>query len=128
MKEELIKVVLCKVGERAKVVTIPNNLETFQKIVNDIISLFFIDDQHAIICGDNSKIYGYPLNRCVFDEKHKPIEIIAGDFLIVDASDEDFKSLTSNDAVKLAKQYEWPEDIFLVGNEIMSFPYDPAKW
>ena len=124
-KEQSIKVVLVKAGERAQIVTVPNTLETFQHIVDDIITLFYLDDTHAIICGDNAKIYGKPLKRAIYDENRNLIEVIAGDFLIVDASGEDFKSLASADALKFTREFELPEDIFLLGNHIMAIPYEP---
>lgn len=94
---------------------IPNTLEAKQKIVGGLIEVTYMlnDDKVAIICNEEGKIYGMPLNR---DIGH---DIIAGTFIIVgnDENEEDFISL-SKEQVKKYKERFNEESIVETENKI----------
>ncbi len=48
----------------------------------------------ALICHDEGKLLGLPLNRPLFDEEGNLYDIIAGTFFITGLSDDDFASLS----------------------------------
>ena len=56
------------------------------------------------------------------DENGKVYDIIAGPFLVVGLSEDDFASLSKEYQDKYYKMFEHPERFFRVGNEIQSAP------
>ena len=88
-------VLLIKPGMEPEVVDIDSGLESLQEAVGgDIAATYPYEDPVAIICNDNGKIMNLPLNRALRDESGEIYDIIAGNFLIVGLTEEDFGSLS----------------------------------
>ena len=88
-------VLLIKPGMEPEVVDIDSGLEPLQEAVGgDIAATYPYEDPVAIICNDNGKIMNLPLNRALRDENGEIYDIIAGNFLIVGLTEEDFGSLS----------------------------------
>ena len=78
-----------------EVVDIDSGLESLQEAVGgDIAATYPYEDPVAIICNDNGKIMNLPWNRALRDENGEIYDIIAGNFLIVGLTEEDFGSLS----------------------------------
>ena len=105
-----IKVVLVEPGKKARVTEIDRSLECMQKLVGGYIERFILDDEVCIICNEEGKIEGLPLNRAIFYEGEL-IEIIAGTFFIcADPWDsEHFESLTDEQAKEFSEMFMAPE-------------------
>ena len=69
------------------------------------------DDDAAIICNEEGKLIGLPLNRAIYDSSGSLVEIIAGDFFICRApADSDrFESLTEEQKKKYSERFKYPE-------------------
>ena len=84
--------------------TIKNDLETKQKIVGGLIEVTSIldDDDVALICNEEGKVYGLPLNRDI------GYDIIAGTFIIAGEVDEEgkFTSLTEEQIERYKKRFD----------------------
>lgn len=105
-----MKVVLVEPGKEARVTEIDHTLESMQKIVGGYIERFQLDDEVCIICNDEGKLEGLPLNRAIFYEGEL-IEIIAGTFFIcADPWDsETFESLTDEQIMEYTEMFKAPE-------------------
>lgn len=69
---------------------VPNTLASLQNIVGGTIqALYPYPDTVALICNDEGKLLGLPLNRRIED-----YDIIAGTFCVVGLSADNFKSLS----------------------------------
>lgn len=65
---------------------IGNTLKDMQRMVGGYIQAFYPwMDEVAIICNDEGKIMGLPLNRSIFGEHGELVDIIAGTFFICGA-------------------------------------------
>ena len=127
-KEQSIKVVLCEPGKKARVTTIMNSLESLQKMVGGYIEAVYpFDDPVAIVCNEEGKINDCELNRSLKDENGKVYDIIAGPFLVVGLSEDDFASLSKEHQDKYSKMFEHPEMFFRVGNEVKSIPINTPE-
>ncbi len=77
---------------------IDGNLESMQQIVGGIIQAIYPFDnpKTALICNDEGKLIGLPLNRALFDKDGNFVDIIAGTFFLCSApaNNENFESLT----------------------------------
>ena len=84
------------------------------------------DDLVGIVCNDEGKINGLPLNRAIYDKDGKMIDIIAGTFLVVGLEGEDFASLDADLMKKFSDKFKSPEQFFRLGNEIVAIPVKPS--
>ena len=91
---EKIKVVLLEPNKLARATEIDASLEGMQKIVGgDIEPGYFFEEPVCCIVNGEGKMIGLDLNRGVYDENKKLIDIIAGTAFICDCSGENFGSL-----------------------------------
>lgn len=128
-KAETISVLLIQPGKYPKTVTIEDSLEAMQALVGgDIEEYMPFDDEAAIICNEEGKISGLPLNRAVYDSEHQMIEIMAGDFFICHApiSSEKFLSLPPDLEKKYSEKFRYPEKFVQTDKGIKAIPYKPA--
>lgn len=68
-QQKTIRVVLVEPGKLARVADIDASLEGLQKVVKGDIEPFYpFEEQVCIVCNDEGKINGMPLNRAVYAE------------------------------------------------------------
>ena len=81
--EEKISVVLVEPGKYPKLVEIEDTLEAMQETVDGYIEEYMpFDDEVAIVCNEEGKVNGLPLNRAVYGENKEILDVIAGKFFI----------------------------------------------
>lgn len=128
-KAETISVLLIQPGKYPKTVTIEDSLEAMQELVGgDIEEYMPFEDEAAIICNEEGKVSGLPLNRAVYDSDHQMIEIMAGDFFICHApiSSEKFLSLPPDLTKKYAEKFRYPEKFVQTDKGIKAIQCKPA--
>lgn len=104
-----------------RAIQIAGGLESLQKAVDGYIEAIYpFDDPVALICNEEGKINGLPLNRAVRDEKGEICEIIAGKFLIVGLGEENFCGLSPEMMDKYQKQFQDPEQFLRLGGRIVA--------
>ena len=125
-----INVVLCEHGKLARAATIEASLESYQKIVDGYIEAYYpFEEPVCIVCNEEGKINGLPLNRAVYADPDcgEMLDIIAGTFFICDCSGEDFGSLSSEQLRRYTEQFKYPERFFRMDNEIRAVLFLPEK-
>ena len=125
-----INVVLCEPGKQARTATIEASLERYQKIVGGYIEAYYpFEEPVCIVCNEEGKITGLPLNRAVYADPNRGemLDIIAGTFFICDRSGENFGSLSSEQLRRYTEQFKYPERFFRMDNEIRAVPFLPEK-
>ena len=131
-----ITVVILEPGEMARVGTIEATLGGMQDFVGGYIEACYpFEEEVCIVCNEEGKINGLPLNRAIYAEEDtgkSPVEkqildIIAGPCFICDCSGENFGSLTDEQAKKYTKMFQYPEMFFRVDSEIKAIPFRPEK-
>ena len=131
MSEErtTINVLLCEAGKRARVVEMEDSLEAMQKMVGGLIEEYMpFEDDVALICNDEGKMRGLPLNRAIEGEDGKILDVIAGDFFICYApvESERFLPLPPDLEEKYKEKFYWPEQIFMKNGEgLKAIKYNP---
>ena len=123
-----IRVIVCRADERAKVVEIEDKLEAMQELVGGLIQEYMPwEDEVALICNEEGKMTGLPLNRGIKDEDGHLQDIIAGDFFICYApiESERFLSMPSELEEKYLKKFELPEMFFRTKDGIHAEKYEP---
>lgn len=126
-----ISVLLIQPNKKPQLVEIGTSLENMQAVVGgDIEEYMPFDDEVAIICNEEGKVNGLPLNRAVYDEKsHEMIDILCGDFFIAydPIESEKFLSLPKVMADKYAEKFKYPERFVKLNKEIKAVPIKPNK-
>ena len=126
--EEQIKVIYCEAGHKARIAEVDNNLGAFQGLVGGWIEEYMpYDDDIAIVCNEEGKTMGLPLNRAVKSEDGQLLDIIAGDFFICYApiESERFLSMPSELEEKYLEKFELPEMFFRTKDGIHAEKYEP---
>lgn len=127
-KKNMISVLLVEPNKYPKMIEIEDSLEAMQKIVGgDIEEYMPFEDEVALICNEEGKINGLPLNRAVYDSEHNMIEIMAGDFFICHApfSSEKYLSLPPDLEKKYAEMFHNPERFVQTAKGIEAVPMKP---
>ena len=107
--------------------TIPDTLESLQKEVGGYIQAVYPwDDPVGIICDEEAKLKGSPLNRALRDEDGEIAEIIAGTFMVVGLGEENFTSLNDTEAKKFASVFKTPEAFIRINDRIFAVPMKPS--
>ena len=130
--EDKIAVLYIAPDEAPKVMYIKPELEEMQRLVGGYIEEYMpFDDEVAIICNEEGKINGMPLNRAIYDEsdgkRGQMIDIIAGQFFLANApyGSEKFQSLTPEMIDKYNKRFRYPESFMKLGGQIKVIPEKP---
>lgn len=117
-KLRLIKV---EPSKSPRIVEVPPDLDSLQHEVGGYIQVIYpFPDLVGIICNEEAKINGLPLNRALYDESGVIYDIIAGDFLVVGLSGENFSGLNDNLTAKYLKRFERSEMFMNIGGHIIA--------
>ena len=115
MKEEKIKVLALIPMGLPKEIELDNTLEAMQKFVGGLIECITLNDtgsEIALVCNDEGKLLGLPLNRCLHLEDSGAIyDVIAGTFFLCAAppDSEHFESLTEEQLARYTERFRTPE-------------------
>lgn len=125
-KEKTITVVLCEPGKLARTAEIGTSLEDLQGVVGGLIEPFYpYDEPVCIVCDDEGKISGKPLNRAVYGEDGEMLDIIAGTFFVCDCSGERFAGLSKEQQERFLDEFRYPERFVRVNGNIAAIKYKP---
>ena len=119
MQEEMMTVLVVEPMKAPYVKHIPNELEDLQQAVGgDIEMTYPFDDKVGILLNGNGKFEGLPLNRALYDDRGQVYDAIAGTFLVVGLTEDDFTSLTPEQIEKFKEKYQSPEIFTLFNGEL----------
>lgn len=89
---------------------IDGKLKTLQGFVGGLIEAIYpFDDEHvALICNEEGKLLGLPLNRALRDGNGNIYDIVSGTFLLCAAppDSENFEGLSSEQIQKYMEQFK----------------------
>ena len=74
----------------------------------------------ALICNEDGKFMGLPLNRALRDDAGEVYDIIAGNFLITGLGEESFSDLSPELMEKYKEQFLAPESFVQLGGKILA--------
>ena len=125
-----ISVLLVQPGKYPKMIEIEDSLESMQNVVGgDIEEYMPFEDEVAIICNEEGKINGMPLNRAIYDSDKEIVDIISGDFFVAFApiDSDKFLSLPGNMADKYHQLFKYPEHFTRSNEGIIAVPFKPVR-
>lgn len=116
-----MKVLMVEPGKSPYETEIAGGLESLQAAVGgDIQAVYPYDDLVALICNEEGKFMGLPLNRALYDDEGRMYDIVAGNFLIVGLGEEDFTDLPAELMEKFSEQFKYPEKFARIAGEIIA--------
>lgn len=125
---DTIRVVMCEPGKKAYVTDIIADLKSYQNIVGGSIETVHPNmDPVCIVCNEEGKVLGLPLNRAIKDNDGTLLDAITGTFFVCDASGEDFGSLPVDMQKKYKELFKYPEHFYKTGGGVQSVKYNPDK-
>lgn len=92
-----------------------------------IQAVYPFDDPVALICNEEGKLMGLPLNRALRDDNGAIYDIVAGTFLITGLSEDNFASLTPEQVKKYERQFRRPELFIPFGGRMTVVPMSIPK-
>ena len=109
-------------------VELENSLGAMQRRVGGTIEAVYEPGGRdaALICNDEGKLLGLPLNRALRDEEGEIYDIIVGTFFICGAppDSESFTSLTDEQVAYWLKRFAEPEFFVNVNGQIICVPVE----
>lgn len=98
---------------------IDSGLHSLQKEVGGYIEAIYPhEDLVGLVCNEEGKMEGLPLNRVIYSKNDEMFDIIAGTFLIVGLSEDNFSELPDELAEKYTKLFESPELFYSMDGRI----------
>ena len=117
----VMKVLMVEPGKSPYAAEIESGLKSLQAAVGgDIQAVYPYEDPVALICNDEGKLMGLPLNRALFDDDGHVYDIVSGNFLIVGLGEEDFTDLSPDLMEKYGEQFKYPEKFARIAGEIIA--------
>ena len=121
-----MQVIVVEPKKKPMVQDIGSDLASMQKIVGGSIEAVYpFADPVALICNEEGKLLGLPLNRALRDEDGTVYDIISGTFFLCAAppDSEHFESLTDQQVKTYMERFAMPEMFLNVGGDLFVLPY-----
>ena len=123
-----MKVLMVQPGEIPHETDIEPGLEALQAAVDGPIQAVYpYEDPVALICNEEGKFLGLPLNRALRDDTGEIYDIIAGNFLITGLGEESFSDLPPDLLEKYKEQFLAPESFARIGGKILAVSRSPRR-
>ena len=87
-----------------------------------IQAVYPFEEPVAIVCNEEAKLEGLPLNRALRDEDGDIYDIVAGTFLVVGLTEDSFGSLPTELMQKFFDHFKVPEQFAKLGDKIVAIP------
>ena len=118
-----MRVVLVEPGKAARVAEIDGSLEGMQKTVSGYIQAVYpFEETVCLVCNEEGKLEGLPLNRALRDEDGDIYDVVAGTFMVVGLTDDSFGSLTVEQMQKFSDHFKVPEQFVKLSDKIVAIP------
>ena len=122
----MLHVLVVEPGRRPRLQSIPHTLQAMQALVGGPIQAVYpFEEPVALICNDEGKLLGLPLNRCLRLEDSGAIyDVIAGTFFLCAAppDSEHFESLTEEQLARYEKRFHSPEAFLRLDGQLLCLP------
>ena len=123
-----MRIIVVEGGKRPYEAELEHDLESMRRCVGGNIEVVYEPGGRdaAMICNDEGKLLGLPLNRALRDEKGEIYDIIAGTFFICSAppDSENFTSLTDEQVDYWMERFAKPEFFVRVNGQIICVPVE----
>ena len=120
-----MKILLVEPEKAPERMEIYGDLESMQQIVGGSVQAIYpFEEPIALICNEEGKLNGLPLNRALRDEDGKIYDVITGTFFLCGApsEEESFTSLSENQLEELEIRFHTPELFLRLNGRLVTMP------
>ena len=118
-----MNVLMVEPGKAPYETQIGNDLRSMQGAVGGYIQAVYpYEEPVVLVCNEEGKLDGLPLNRALHDANGDIYDIIAGTFFIAGLGESDFTDLPHELAERFAEQFRQPEIFMRVDGKIVAAP------
>lgn len=118
-----MNVLIVEPGKVPRESEIGSDLKSMQEVVGGYIEAVYpYDDPVALVCNEEGKLEGLPLNRRLED-----YDIIAGTFFICGLSKDNFASLSPELMATYKEKFAQPEQFMRIGGQIVAVSMEPEN-
>lgn len=118
----MIKVLVIEPKKKPVVREIEGGLDCLQGIVGGYIQVVYpFADPVGIICNEEGKMMGLPLNRALY-HKGEIYDILSGTIIVAGLTEDDFGSLSDDLIDKYMKGFYCGEEFMKVNGQIVAIP------
>ena len=122
---ETMTALVVEPGKRTYIKEIPMGLKSLQREVGgNIEAIYPFPEPVAIVCRETGKLDSGPLNRALRDETGTIYDIIAGTFLVVGLTEEDFGSLSPELLQVFTQRFWQPETFVMIDGQLLAVPLE----
>ncbi len=117
-----MKVLIVEPGKAPYAKEITDTLEAMQELVGGYIQAIYpFSDEMALVCNEEGKLAGLPLNRALRDEAGEIYDIISGTFFLcaAPADSDSFESLTEDQVKVYSALFHSPEVFLNINGHIV---------
>ena len=124
MDTTTMRVLVVEPGKTPTVKEIETGLEPLQAVVGGLIEAVYpFEEPVALVCNEEGKLLELPLNRALLDENGKVYDIIAGTFLVVGLTEDNFCGLDDVLLEQFQTRFRQPETFVYVNGHIKVIPW-----
>lgn len=122
-RDSTITVLVVEPGKEPYEKEIDSGLSSLQNEVGGYIQAVYpFEEPVAVICNEEGKFEGLPLNRSLRDNDGEIYDIVAGTFLVVGLTEDNFGSLTPELMQHFTEYFKTPEQFAKLGDRIVAIP------
>ena len=122
-RDSTITVLVVEPGKEPYEKEIDSGLSSLQNEVGGYIQAVYpFEEPVAVICNEEGKFEGLPLNRALRNDDGEIYDIVAGTFLVVGLTEDNFGSLTPELMQHFTEYFKTPEQFAKLGDRIVAIP------
>ena len=121
-----MKILVVEPGRRPVQAELDGSLKVMQAVVGGCIqALYPFDDPVALICNEEGRLLGLPLNRGLRNANGALYDIVAGTFFLCGAppDSDELAGLTEDQFQRYEQRFARPELFLNIGGRILCLPY-----
>ena len=117
-----MQVIMLEPSKAAYLKEIGNDLCSMQESVQGNIEIIypFEDEYVGLVCNEEGKLNGLPLNRAIVDKDGEIIDVIAGNAFLCDCSTDELQSLNPELTDKYLKIFEHPVKFIMFNGKLIT--------
>ena len=118
-------VLMIEPGKAPRRLELRHSLKEMQKAVGGSIQILYpFGEPVALVCSEEGKLLGLPLNRALRDADGRIYDIVCGAFFLCGAppDSDTLESLTEEQAARYEKRFARPELFLNIGGHIICLP------
>ena len=118
-----MRILIVEPQQKPTVKEIENTLTALQEVVGGTIqALYPFAEPVALICNDEGKLLGLPMNRGLKNEDGQLYDVVCGTFFLCGLSEDSFASLTVKQVERFMQMFAVPELFLKISGGLFALP------